>query len=112
MEADGLRLEQALGNLVDNALRYGDGPIDLTARRLDGKVELSVRDHGSGMPEDFIPSAFERFTRAEGARSRGGAGLGLAIVQTIADAHGGTASAANAEDGGARMTVLIPERSA
>ncbi|MEA2436179.1 MAG: hypothetical protein QOF65_735 [Thermoleophilaceae bacterium] len=112
MEADGLRLEQALGNLVDNALRYGDGPIDLTARRLDGKVELAVRDHGSGMPEDFIASAFERFTRAEGARSRGGAGLGLAIVQTIADAHGGIATAANAEDGGARMTVLIPERSA
>jgi signal transduction histidine kinase len=112
MEADGLRLEQALGNLVDNALRYGDGPIDLTARRLDGKVELAVRDHGSGMPEDFIASAFERFTRAEGARSRGGAGLGLAIVQTIADAHGGIATAANARDGGARMTVLIPERSA
>jgi heavy metal sensor kinase len=110
MEADGLRLEQALGNLLDNALRYGAGPIDLAARRVDGEVELSVRDHGPGMPEDFIASAFERFTRAESARSRGGAGLGLAIVQAIADAHGGTATAANAEGGGTRMTVLVPDR--
>jgi heavy metal sensor kinase len=108
IEADGLRLEQALGNLVDNALRYGEGPIDLTARPVDGQVALSVRDHGSGIPDEFIASAFERFTRAESARSRGGAGLGLAIVQAIADAHGGTATAANAEDGGARMTVLLP----
>ena len=110
LEADGLRLEQALGNLVDNALRYGDGPIDLTARPVDGRVELSVRDYGAGMPEEFIATAFERFTRAESARSRGGAGLGLAIVQAIADAHGGTAAAANADGGGARMTVLIPAR--
>jgi heavy metal sensor kinase len=109
MEADGLRLEQALGNLVDNALRYGEGPIDLIARRLDGQVELTVRDHGAGIPEEFIATAFERFTRAESARSRGGAGLGLAIVHAIVDAHGGTASAANDEDGGARMTVLIPD---
>jgi heavy metal sensor kinase len=108
MEADELRLEQALGNLVDNALRYGDGPIDLNARQVDGQVELSVRDHGSGMPEEFIASAFERFTRVESARSRGGAGLGLAIVQAIAEAHGGTATAANVDGGGARMTLLIP----
>jgi signal transduction histidine kinase len=110
LEADGLRLEQALGNLVDNALRYGDGPVDLTARRVDGRVELSVRDHGAGIPDEFIASAFERFTRAESARSRGGAGLGLAIVQAIADAHGGTATAVNAEGGGARVTVLVPDR--
>jgi heavy metal sensor kinase len=105
---DGLRLEQALGNLVDNALRYGSGTIDLTARPLDGQVELSVRDHGAGLPPGFVASAFERFTRIDSARSRGGAGLGLAIVLAIAEAHGGTAIAANAEDGGARIAVLIP----
>jgi two-component system OmpR family sensor kinase len=106
---DELRLEQAIGNLVDNALRYGKGPIELTARRVDGQVELSVRDHGEGLPEGFVAKAFERFTRVDSARSRGGAGLGLAIVQAIAGAHGGTASAANAEDGGARVTVVIPD---
>ena len=99
---DGLRLEQAVGNLVDNALRYGE------ARRVDGRVELSVHDHGPGFPPEFIASAFERFTRVDSARSRGGTGLGLAIVQAIADAHGGEAIASNAEDGGARITVLVP----
>ncbi|MEA2350832.1 MAG: hypothetical protein QOG86_1773 [Thermoleophilaceae bacterium] len=107
--ADGLRLEQAVGNLVDNALRYGQGPVELTARRVDRQVELSVRDHGAGLPPEFIASAFERFTRVDSARSRGGAGLGLAIVRAIADAHGGTAIAANAEDGGARIAVVIPD---
>jgi heavy metal sensor kinase len=110
--ADGLRLEQAVGNLVDNALRYGSGPIELSARRADRQVELSVRDHGAGLPQEFIASAFERFTRIDGARSRGGAGLGLAIVQAIAEAHGGIATAANAQDGGARITLLIPDAAA
>jgi signal transduction histidine kinase len=105
---DGLRLEQAVGNLVDNALRYGDGAIELSARRVDGRVELSVHDHGPGFPPEFIASAFERFTRVDSARSRGGTGLGLAIVQAIAEAHGGEAIASNAEDGGARITVLVP----
>jgi heavy metal sensor kinase len=105
---DRLRLEQAVGNLVDNALRYGSGPIELAARPLDGQVELSVRDHGEGLPPDFVASAFERFTRVDSARSRGGAGLGLALVRAIAEAHGGTASAANAEDGGAKITVVVP----
>jgi signal transduction histidine kinase len=105
---DGLRLEQAIGNLVDNALRYGDGAIDLSARRVDGRVELSVRDHGAGLPSEFIATAFKRFTRVESARSRAGAGLGLAIVQAIAEAHDGAATATNAEGGGARMAVLIP----
>jgi two-component system OmpR family sensor kinase len=105
---DGLRLEQAVGNLVDNALRYGEGAIELSARRVDGRVELSVHDHGPGFPPEFIASAFERFTRVDSARSRGGTGLGLAIVQAIADAHGGEAIASNAVDGGARITVLVP----
>jgi two-component system OmpR family sensor kinase len=105
---DGLRLEQAIGNLVDNGLRYGSGPIELTARRVDGQVELSVRDHGAGLPPAFIATAFERFTRIDSARGRGGAGLGLAIVQAIAEAHGGTAIAANADGGGATIAVLIP----
>jgi signal transduction histidine kinase len=108
LRVDRLGLEQVVGNLVDNALRYGSGPIELAARAVGGQVELSVRDHGEGLPPDFVASAFERFTRVDSARSRGGAGLGLALVRAIAEAHGGTASAANADDGGAKITVVVP----
>ncbi|MCW2998032.1 MAG: hypothetical protein JWN65_1581 [Solirubrobacterales bacterium] len=109
--ADALRLEQAIGNLVDNALRYGDGEVQLFVRRDDGDVELHVRDHGDGFPPDFLATAFERFTRADHARARGGAGLGLAIVSAIARAHGGTAEAANGAGTppGGDVWVRIPE---
>jgi heavy metal sensor kinase len=106
--ADPLRIEQAIGNLVDNALRYGGGPVELSAEQVDGRVELSVRDHGAGFPQGFIDTAFERFTRADAGRARGGAGLGLAIVSAISEAHGGTATASNAEGGGARVTLRLP----
>ena len=89
VEADRLRLDQALTNLVENALRHGRGDIQLSARRAPGVVEFAVRDAGPGLPESFAARAFERFTRADAARSGPGAGLGLAIVDLIARAHGG-----------------------
>jgi len=105
---DRLRLEQALANLVDNALRYGDGEVRLAASQVNGVVELHVTDEGGGFPPDFIEHAFERFSRADQARSRGGTGLGLSIVRVIAEAHGGTAHAANADGGGADVWVALP----
>lgn len=110
LEGDRVRLEQALGNLVDNALRYGAGTVQLEAGRADGSVELRVADEGPGFPPAFLPRAFERFTRADEARVRGAAGLGLALVEAIASAHGGTASAANAPGGGAVVTLVLPAR--
>lgn len=107
---DRLRLEQALGNLVENAFRHGEGPVRISADELDGRVELHVTDEGPGFPQPFLANAFERFTRADEARSRGGAGLGLAIVAVIAHAHGGTAAAANREPGGADVWISIPAR--
>jgi signal transduction histidine kinase len=95
LTADPARLEQALANLVDNALTYGDGTVALSARTNNGTVELHVTDEGPGFPPEFLPRAFERFTRADEARSRGGSGLGLAIAEAIAAAHGGTAQARN-----------------
>ena len=89
--ADELRLSQALGNLVDNALRHGEGAVTLSARQAGAAVELEVSDDGPGPPPELRPRAFERFARGDEARTRGGAGLGLAIVRAIADAHGGTA---------------------
>jgi signal transduction histidine kinase len=102
---DRMLVEQALGNLVDNALRYGSGTVRLTAQRDDGGVTLSVGDEGEGFPTAFLPHAFERFTRADVARTRGAAGLGLALVQAVAGAPGGRATAANLPGGGAVVTL-------
>jgi signal transduction histidine kinase len=91
IDGDRLRLEQAIGNLVDNALRHGAGTVRIEARRTNRAAELHVHDEGSGLPKDFVDRAFHRFSRADEAHKGGGAGLGLAIVHTIALAHGGTA---------------------
>jgi two-component system OmpR family sensor kinase len=106
--ADPLRLEQALGNMVDNALRYGGGPVRLAAHEDNGSVELHVVDEGKGFPPEFLGRAFERFSRADDARGRGGSGLGLAVVEAIARAHGGSAHAANRPRGGADVWVALP----
>ncbi len=106
---DPLRLEQALTSLVDNAFRHGDGEVRLLATREDGHVELHVRDEGPGFDPDFLPRAFERFSRADAARARGGAGLGLSIVEKIAEAHGGRALAANPAGGGADVWLRLPD---
>jgi two-component system, OmpR family, sensor kinase len=109
LSADRLRAEQALGNLVENALRHGRGRILLQARRRNGRVELHVRDEGPGFAPEFIEHAFEPFTRGDPARAGAGAGLGLAIVDVIARAHGGAAHAAN-RDGGADAWLALPEQ--
>ena len=108
MEGDRLRLEQALANLVDNALRYGGDEITLSAVVADGRVELHVRDNGDGLPAAFLPVAFERFARADAARGGGGSGLGLSIVKTIAESHGGTAHVARHGRGGADVWLSVP----
>jgi signal transduction histidine kinase len=104
VNADPLRLEQALGNLLDNARRHGGSAIELAAEDRNGSVRFHVRDDGPGIPGEL--AAFERFTRGDAARSRGGAGLGLAIVAAIARAHGGDAGA-----DGADVWIEIPGQS-
>ena len=109
LRGDRVRLEQALGNLIDNALRHGRGDVELSTAGANGTVELHVADHGPGMPADFIDRAFERFTRADVARGHGGGtGLGLSIVRMIAEAHGGAAHVRNREGGGADVWVTLP----
>jgi two-component system, OmpR family, sensor kinase len=105
---DRVRLEQALGNLVDNALRHGAGTVELGGSVSNGAVTLRVSDAGTGFPADFLPHAFERFSRVDVARGGDGTGLGLAIVDAIARAHGGGAAAANRPRGGAEVTLTIP----
>jgi signal transduction histidine kinase len=101
--ADRRRLEQALSNLVENALRHGSGTVSLQADVKDGTLALAVLDEGPGFPAAFAEHAFERFSRANGAT--GGAGLGLAIVSAIAQAHGGKASASTTPAG---VTLSLP----
>jgi two-component system OmpR family sensor kinase len=106
------QLRQVLGNLVRNALVHTPPgtPIEVNVARADGQATLEVRDHGHGLPTDDADALFERFWRAEGGRERGkgGAGLGLAIVAGIVDAHGGSVAASNAEGGGASFVVRLP----
>jgi len=89
VDGDPLRLEQAVGNLVDNALTHGEGTVSLWARDAAGVLELHVGDDGPGFPPGFAGRAFDRFSRGDDARSTPGTGLGLAIVAAIAHAHGG-----------------------
>jgi signal transduction histidine kinase len=108
---DEARLAQALGNLVDNAIRHGGAPVLLSARAANGAVELHVLDEGPGFPPEFLPHAFERFSRPDEARAGQGAGLGLALAQAIAVAHGGSAGAANRVARGADVWLSIPRPS-
>jgi signal transduction histidine kinase len=106
------RIRQAVDNLVDNALRFAprDTKVELSAEVAGPSLVIEVRDSGPGFPPEFLPYAFERFRRPDQgrARSAGGAGLGLAIVQAIAAAHGGRAVANNRSEGGAAVRLDIP----
>ena len=108
VEADVARLDQALSNMVHNGLRFGEGPIVMRATQREDHVELHVCDRGPGFSPEFLPHAFERFSRADPARSRGGTGLGLAIVRAIAEAHGGRVEAENRVGGGAHVWLTLP----
>lgn len=103
--ADEHRLEQAVGNLVDNALRHGRGTVRVGAARVETGVRFVVSDDGPGMSPDFAPHAFERFSRADAARTGDGAGLGLAIVRAVARAHGGEAELWPGPPPGVAMTI-------
>lgn len=109
---DADRLRHALDNLLHNALMATDpgGCVAVAAEQAGASTVVSVTDTGPGFPPDFLPVAFERFSRPDASRtdSSGGTGLGLAIVQAVAMAHGGRAVASNPTAGGARVSVIIP----
>lgn len=106
------RVEQAVLILVDNAAKYGrpGGRISLSARREPGGLLIEVSDDGPGIPEEELPRIFERFYRVDKTRARrlGGAGLGLPIARTIAEAHGGTIEARSRPGEGTTMVLRLP----
>lgn len=107
-ELDRRKIEGALSNLVDNALRHGHGEVKLRAMESDaGFVELEATDEGPGFSAEFSAVAFDRFARSETGRTTPGSGLGLAIVRAIAEAHGGTVSITGG-DGGATVAMRLP----
>lgn len=107
-------LTQSLINLVTNALKYGAAPVVMTARCEGDHVTVTVRDHGPGVPDDFVPHLFERFSRAESTRvEQHGTGLGLSIVRIVTAANGGAITYAHPDDGhgGAAFTLRFPRAS-
>jgi signal transduction histidine kinase len=112
LEADRLRMEQVFNNLLDNALKYTPkgNTITLGANRRGERLEMWVKDTGQGILSTDLPHIFERFYRADKARSRelGGTGLGLSIVKHIAQAHGGTVTADSVFGKGTTIRVYMP----
>ena len=113
VRADIERLQQVFWNLLANAVKFtpAGGTVNVSLERKDSLAEIRIEDTGPGVPADFLPHIFERFSQADGSSTRkhGGLGLGLAIVRHLIELHGGTVSAANrGEKGGAILTVRLP----
>jgi two-component system, OmpR family, sensor histidine kinase KdpD len=109
---DGALIQQALVNLLENALKYApaDAPVEIAARQRGGEVVVSVADRGPGIPKGEEERIFTKFYRATTARRVGGVGLGLAICRAIVDAHGGRAWAENRDGGGAVFRLALPQK--
>jgi signal transduction histidine kinase len=112
IQADGRRLEQAIANIVDNALRYtpSGGRITLSSTAENGHVELSVHNTGSVIPDAAMPHLFERFFQVDPAKARadGNTGLGLAITKEIVEAHRGSIDVTSSEAAGTEFTISVP----
>jgi signal transduction histidine kinase len=106
---DPLRLEQVVGNLLDNAIKYGGDPIDVRVeRRAAGRLGVSVRDHGPGIPPEQRERIFGRYARGSGPARAGGLGLGLYLAREIVERHGGRLAVEAPPGGGARFSVQLP----
>ena len=112
VRADDERLQQVFWNLLANAVKFtpAGGTVDVYLERDGSLAEIRIEDSGPGLPPEFLPRIFERFTQADGSSTRkhGGLGLGLAIVRHLVELHGGTVSAGNRETGGAVLIVRLP----
>jgi len=117
LDVDPGRMTQVLTNILDNALRHtpNGGQIILSAKLVEGKMEISVQDSGPGLPPQDLDRIFERFTRTDSSRQRdgdfsGGSGLGLAIAKSLVQAHGGQIWAESAAGKGLRVIIALPQK--
>jgi len=115
VKGDVERLQQVFWNLLANAVKFtpARGTVDIYLRQKNALAEVRIEDSGPGVPPDFLPRMFERFSQADGSitRRHGGLGLGLAIVRHLVELHGGLVSARNRdENGGAVLVVVLPAR--
>jgi two-component system sensor histidine kinase MtrB len=109
LRCDRRRLDVVVANLVGNALRHGEPPVRVHVAAPRDQVSIEVTDNGPGLPDAVLPHVFDRFYKADAARTRTpGSGLGLAIALENARLHGGDLSAGNAEGGGARFVLHLP----
>ncbi len=113
VSGDAERLQQVIWNLLSNAVKFtpNGGVVEIIVKRQDDSAQIEVRDDGPGIPVDFLPHVFERFSQADSSSTRrhGGLGLGLAITRHLVELHGGVVKAENREDGnGAVLTVILP----
>src|SRR5205085_7283068 len=111
IHADPDLFERAVGNLLDNALRFTpeNGSIQIALSEHDGDFEVAVSDNGCGIAPEHLPRVFDRFYRAESSRGSDGAGLGLALVKSIVDLHGGTARIQSEIDRGTTVSLTFPK---
>ena len=109
-EADADHMRQILVNFVGNSLKYGKPPVAITGRVVGDRIEMRVTDEGAGVPPDFVPRLFDRFTQASSGDSRhaSGSGLGLSIVKGLAEASGGTVHYEPHEPRGAAFVLTLP----
>jgi len=117
VECDAVLMERVLVNLIENAVKYGvtdapgQPPLRISARSTSSTMEITVRDHGPGLPASVIgheDTLFEKFTRGQTESSTRGFGLGLAICKAVVEAHQGRITAAQAPGGGAEFTIILP----
>jgi signal transduction histidine kinase len=114
VDVDPLHLQQILANLVTNALRHGEAPVEVAVVKVRDRVEVRVDDHGEGVPDEFVDVIFDEFTQvgSPGAGSRRGLGLGLSISRRLAQANGGDLVHRRREAGGARFVLTLPRATA
>jgi signal transduction histidine kinase len=110
IRGDKSRLQRAIANLLDNALKYtpAGGTVELTCRNEADRIRVDIRDSGIGIAPEETDRIFERFYRCEKSRSTPGNGLGLSLAQTVIDAHGGTLQVRSTPNEGSVFTVTLP----
>jgi two-component system sensor histidine kinase KdpD len=106
-------VDHVVANLIDNAVKYSPegSPLDISVDKLETEVRVSVADRGLGIPPEMVNQIFERYGRVDGQGGEGASvGLGLFIVRSLAQGHGGRVWAENRDGGGARITFTLPLR--